>query len=60
MQGRGFEVQLIPTQVDQFGRSQPMPVRYKDHRRVSMRPPIAFCRRHEALDLSFRQVFAGS
>ena len=36
VQGRGFEVDLFPTQVHHFGRSEAVPIGQKHHQRVAM------------------------
>ena len=58
VQGRGFEVDLIPPQVHDFGRSQAMPVGHQDHAGVAVAVAIALGRRDQPLDLMLGEVFA--
>jgi hypothetical protein len=36
----GFEVDLLPTQVTNLSRPQPMPISEQDHRRIAMTMPV--------------------
>jgi hypothetical protein len=58
VQGRGFEVELIPPQVDQFGGPQAMPIGDKDHNGVPVAVAVALRRRDQPLDLMLGEVFA--
>src|SRR5450631_211741 len=55
-----YEVDLIPAQVGQFGRSQAMSVGHEDHRAVPMTPSVSLGGRKQPLDLSIGKVFAGA
>lgn len=55
-----LEVDLVPTQVDQFRCSQAVPVGHKDHRRVAVAVPVALGCFRQAGDLRISQVFAGA
>ena len=57
--GRG-KIDLVPTQVHEFGRAQPVPVGRKDHGGVPVAVAVALSRLHQALDFGFRQIFAGA
>jgi hypothetical protein len=54
------EVDLIPAQVRQLGRSQAMPIGHKDHRAVPVTPAVSLGGLEQSFDLRFRQIFAGS
>jgi hypothetical protein len=59
VQGGRSEVDLSPTKVHQFGRSQAVSGGYKGHRGVAVATAVAFGRRHEPLHLGLGQVVAG-
>jgi hypothetical protein len=50
------EIDLLPTQGAQLGRSQPMPVGKQDHGRIAMPVPVPARRLHQPLDLSLGEV----
>jgi hypothetical protein len=56
----GAEFDLIPAQVAQFRRSQPVPEGDEDHRGVPVPMPVRFGCFDEGLDLARRQVFSGA
>ena len=60
VQGGRPEVHLIPTQVDQLGRSQAVPVGHEDHGRVAVAPAVALGNLDEPLDLGLGEVLAGA
>jgi hypothetical protein len=57
---RAIEVDLIPPQVADLSRPQPVPEGEQDHSRVTMAGAVAFGRLDQALDLAERQVLAGA
>ncbi len=59
VQGGRFEIDLIPPQIDQLGRSQAMPVGDKDHRGVAVAMAIAPGSLDQPLDLVLGKVLAG-
>jgi hypothetical protein len=59
-QQRGFEVDLFPTQVDQLGRSQAMPVGQQHHERVTVTVAIGLGCLDQRLSLIVRQMLAGT
>src|SRR6516165_2171340 len=54
------EVDLLPAQGAQFGRSQAMPESQEDHGRIPMSVSIPARRLHQPLDLLLGEVRAGS
>jgi hypothetical protein len=53
------DVDLLPTEGAQLGRSQPVPEGQQDHGRIAMSVRVPACRLHQPLDLSLGQVLAG-
>src|SRR5262249_21069007 len=60
VQDRGFEVDLIPAQVDQLGHSQAVPVSDKDHGGVAVPVAVGPGPRPQLLDLGLGQVLASA
>jgi hypothetical protein len=58
VQGCGFKVDLIPAQIDQFGRSQAMPIGHEQHGGVPVAVAIALGRLSQPLDLMLGEIFA--
>src|SRR5262245_53135810 len=54
------EVDLLPAQGAQLGRSQAVPEGQQDHGRIPMSVPVPARRLHQPLDLSLGEVLAGS
>src|SRR5262245_65603676 len=52
------EIDLLPTEGAQLGRSQSMPEGQQDHGRIAVAIPITARRLHQPLDLSLGEVFA--
>ena len=52
------EIDLLPAQGAQLGRTQPMPESQQDHGRVTMPVPIAARRLDQPLNLPLGQVLA--
>ena len=57
VQRRRPKVHLVPAQVHQFGCSQAVPIRYKEHRGVPVTPTVSSGGVHETFDLGLGQIF---
>jgi hypothetical protein len=57
VQGGSPEIHLIPTQIHELGRAQPMPEGYENHCRVAVSVAVLPCRRHQGLNLMLGQIF---
>ena len=60
VQDRAIEIDLIPAQVHDLGRAQPVPEGDQDHGRIAVPVAVLPRRSHQRLDLLLGQVFAGS
>jgi hypothetical protein len=56
MQRGRIEIDLLPSQVADLRRPQPVPVGHKDHAGVSVTVAIVLCRLDQLLNLSLSQV----
>ena len=54
------ELDLVPAQVHQLRRPQPVPIGHERHRGVPVPPTVLPGRVHQPLDLGLRQVLAGA
>jgi hypothetical protein len=54
-----LEMDLLPTQIDQFRRPEPVAVGQQDHRGVAVRVPIALGPVDQRFNLVATQIFAG-
>jgi len=54
------EINLLPAQGAQLGRSQAVPEGQQDHGRIPMSVPVPACRLHQPFDLFLGQVLPGS
>jgi hypothetical protein len=60
MHNRGAEVHLVPAQVADLNRPQPMAEGHQDHGGVPVTVPIGLGGLDEGLDLAGREVLAGA
>src|SRR3974390_966192 len=54
-----FELNLIPTQVNELGSPQPVPVGQQNHHTVPVTPSVSLGRGYQPLDLGLCEVLAG-
>lgn len=60
VQGRGLKVDLLPTEVDDFGRSEAVPVSQKHYESVALTLTVLSGGLDQALHLGMGEVFSGS
>jgi hypothetical protein len=60
VEGARSEVDLVPTQVGQFGCAEAVPVGHQDHGRIPVTVAIFLGGIHELFNFGFSQIFAGT
>jgi hypothetical protein len=58
MQAGLVKVDLAPTEIANFGRSQAVAIAHEDHGRVAMPAPVVLGRGDQLIDLGGRQILA--